>query len=1039
MPAPIPSIHPTFAGGELAPSIFGRVDVAKYHTGLITARNVNIVQQGGVRNRAGTMLVAQAKDSTHPVRVIRFTASTSVTYTLEFGQGYIRFYTSDAQVGVGSPAAYNGGTSYVPGNLVSSGGTNYICIANTVGNAPPNASFWYALTGSILELPSPYQGADIFNIQIAQSADVLYIACAGYAPRTLTLNAASQWVLALYVNTNGPFQPENSDQSFTLTPSALTGSITLTSSKALFNAGHVGALFQIIATIQGQTITPALTQASQNWINTGHGANSWQAVVSGIWSGSILIQTSTDNVNWTTVQTITSNGTYSGNTGFASFGFVRAVLQSSIAFSSTASVVLSGLGTTTGPTVIGGLGAATAQVAAGSNVKITLTGLTGTGDTVTLERSDDGGSTWNTLANYTTDQAAVSVATTKTTCLCRARKTVDGGGTPSATVDGTPANSPTLTISISNASVSQAIQCGSTWGWVTTGTWTGKLILQVSTDGGNSWTTVHTLANTSSPTNNENTTGQTGAQQCLIRVVTDPSVNFTGTATVDLTAQSFDWTGVVQVTAFTNSTQVTASVQGNVFSNSDSTGLANTAATWQWSEGAWSTYRGWPSCVAFYQDRLCWSSTPFQPNSGWLTGVGTYTDYTTHSPLENSDSISFILPGRQLNSITAMVQLLNALIILTSDAEYSIQPTSGTGALTPTNVDQQIQGHRGSASIFPAVIGAEIILMQQMGTVLRNLIFQLAVNGFFGDNLSYFSQHLLTGFTIKEMAYQQEPDSILWMVRSDGVLIGITYSKDQELNGWTRHDTADTIGGQGSFESVCAIPNPSLGMNEVWLVVNRNGTRYIEVLKNREQGTDPKQAWFVDCGQQYSGAPVSNVTGLKLPAGTKVSVLADGCVIANPLDPSLPVYTVTGGGALSANLPVAASVITVGLPFTSDVETLPLENYALGAAGGRTAQGRRTTIPRAVVRFLNSRSGYIMGTNQDLAAPATGVTNPTMFPVIKRAPGTNFNQPIPLNSKDHLMNLNGGYDKQSRIFFRQIDPLPFQISAIMPEVVVAER
>lgn len=974
--------------------------------------------------------IATAKDSTHPVRVMRFTVSSAVSYVLEVGNGYIRFYTSDARVGVSGVAAYNNAATYVPGNIISSAGVNYYCILTTIGHTPPNATYWYALTASVMEIKSPYLGSDIFNMQIAQSADVLYIACSGYAPRTLTLNAANEWVLALYVNTNGPFMPQNTDTTITLTPSATSGTITLSASKATFNSGQVGSIFELISTIGGQTITPQLTAAGKAWQVT---KNTWQAITTGTWTGSIFIQTSPDNVNWTTVSTVTSNGTVSGSTTYTD-GYLRAIMQSAVAFSGTASVALTGNGDVTGPTTIAAMSAATAAVPAGDTAVITLTNLTASGDTVQLQRSDDNGVSWVMLASYVVDQAATVVATAKTECLIRAQKSINGGGSPIATVDGTTGTAPKLTVSISLASTSAAIQAGLTWGWVTTGTWTGKILLQVSTDGGNNWNVIHSLANTSSPTNNENTTGQTGKQQCIIRVITDPSVAFTGTATVDLTIGSFDWIGVAQITVFTNSTTVTATVLSNVFSTNDSTGLANTANTSQWSEGAWSTYRGWPACVSFYQDRLGWSSTTTQPNVGWLTTVGFYTDFTVHSPIEDSDSISFILPGRQLNSILSMVQLLNTLMCLTSDAEYTIQPSSGSGPITPSNIDQQIQGHRGSASVFPAVVGAEIILMQQMGTVMRNLIFQLAVNGYFGDNISQFSQHLLTGFSVIEMAYQQEPDSILWIVRSDGQLISITYSRDQEMNAWTHHDTSDGAGGTAIVESACCIPNAALKINELWLVVNRSGTRYIEVLKPRDQSTDPKQAWFLDCATQYSGAATTTVTGIPLPNGTQVAVLADGNVVANPLNTNLAVITVQSG---SITIPLAASTITVGLPFTSDVETLPLEIAAAGGAQGRTMQSRRTTIPKVVFRFLNSRGGYVMGTSQELSAPASGVVG--MFQIFTRHISTNLNAAEPLESKDKQMNLNGGFDKQARIFFRQIDPLPFQINAIMPEIVVSER
>jgi hypothetical protein len=1016
MPGPIFTAQSSFAGGEFSPSLYARVDIAKYLTGMKTIRNFNILPHGGARNRAGTTMVSTAGDSTNAVRLIPFVAATNQAYVIEVGNYYMRFYTADAQVQASGVGAWSGsGTNYVVGNFVTNGGNTYYCIVNNASGssfaADLASGYWRAQTA--YQIVTPYAAADIFNLKFAQSADVLYIAHPSYAPQQLNFNSAANWALAAYSFINGPFMIENTDTTSTITPSALAGSIMLTSSKSIFNAGQVNGLFQLISTIVGQTITPSITSSVKNEIAT---KSTWQAVTSGTWSGTILIQTSPDNITWTTVSTVVANGTVSGTASFTN-GYMRAIMQSSVAFSGSASVVLSGNGNSTGPTVIQVLNAATTPVAAGDTAIITLTSLTGSGDTVLLQKSTDYGATWTTLATYTTNQTSTSVATGETACLIKAIKTVNGGGSPAATVDGTTGAAPTLTVIVSPASVSSAILCGQNWSIITTGGWTGKLRVEISTDGGSNWQLVQTLQSAGS--DNFQTSGSTGVSQCLLRVSADPSVSFSGTATIDLTSTTFDWICTVQITAFSNETSVTATVLEQ--SNSSNTGLANTSATYNWSEGSWSTYRGWPTAVTFYQDRLAWASTNSEPQTIWFSKTASYLDFGISSPVVDTDSISALLPGRQLNAIQTLIVMPQFLIALTSDSEWAINTASGSGSFTPSTYNVQLQGHRGSAAIDPVAVGVELILIQQMGTVVRNMIFQLAVNGFMGDNLSIVSQHLFTGYTIKQMAYQQEPDSIVWAVRSDGELLSCTYMREQEMNAWSHHDT------NGLFESVVTIPNQTLGINETWFVVNRTvggvTTRFIERLMPRDQGTNPANQFFVDCGLTYNSSPATVISGLSYLNGMTVSILADGNVV--------PAQVVNNG---TITLAVAASIVTVGLPYVCDLETLTIE--APDRQG--TLQGRRVAIPEVTMRFWNSRGGYFMACSEDVE-PADSVSNAGFDELSQRGPGDNYNAPIALKTRDYKVTMNGGYDFGAHVFFRQVDPLPVCLLAFLPSVVAGEK
>ena len=186
----------SFAGGELSPEMFGRIDDVKFQTGAAKMRNFIATPQGPAENRPGTAFVAEVKDSTKRTRLIPFTYSTTQTMVLEVGNQYIRFHTQGATLQAGTPAAYNAATPYVIGDLVSSGGTNYYCIAATTGNAPPNATYWYPLPSSAYEIPTPYLEADIPTIHYVQSADVLTLVHPNYAPRELRRLGATTWTLS---------------------------------------------------------------------------------------------------------------------------------------------------------------------------------------------------------------------------------------------------------------------------------------------------------------------------------------------------------------------------------------------------------------------------------------------------------------------------------------------------------------------------------------------------------------------------------------------------------------------------------------------------------------------------------------------------------------------------------------------------------------------------------------------------------------------------------------------------------------------------
>ena len=185
----------SFAGGELSPEMFGRIDDQKFQTGAAKMRNFIALPQGPAVNRPGTQFVRAVKDSTKKTRLIPFTYSTTQTMVLEFGQGYIRFHTQGSTLLAGTGAAYSGATPYAIGTMVSYLGNNYYCILASTGNLPTDVTYWYPIPSAAYEIPSPYLEADLFDIHYVQSADVLTLVHPNYPPRELQRLGATSWTL----------------------------------------------------------------------------------------------------------------------------------------------------------------------------------------------------------------------------------------------------------------------------------------------------------------------------------------------------------------------------------------------------------------------------------------------------------------------------------------------------------------------------------------------------------------------------------------------------------------------------------------------------------------------------------------------------------------------------------------------------------------------------------------------------------------------------------------------------------------------------
>lgn len=241
-----------WALGEISPRSFGRFDQEKptWRNAAAIIENMMIGQACSVANRPGTQYIAPTKFSITAKSCLRkFTYSVSQEYMMEIGQEYIRFFSNinsvPGQVVVSSAPAWQTSTSYVVGNYVTETAVIYYCIKNHTSGVfltDLAAGDWVAQ--NLLEIPTIFQQADIFNLQTAQNSDTMYIVNPNYYPQKLVRTSATSFTIVNVPFVRGPFLPINVTTT-TITPSSATGDTTLTASTAIFQAGHVGSLWQV--------------------------------------------------------------------------------------------------------------------------------------------------------------------------------------------------------------------------------------------------------------------------------------------------------------------------------------------------------------------------------------------------------------------------------------------------------------------------------------------------------------------------------------------------------------------------------------------------------------------------------------------------------------------------------------------------------------------------------------------------------------------------------------------------------------------------
>lgn len=436
--------------------------------------------------------------------------------------------------------------------------------------------------------------------------------------------------------------------------------------------------------------------------------------------------------------------------------------------------------------------------------------------------------------------------------------------------------------------------------------------------------------------------------------------------------------GLVEITAYGSATAVSGPIRAALDSI-----VASPANAWSLEASVWNEVDGYPGTGTLHEQRLVLAGSPAFPQTIWESRTGESLNFELGT--KDDDAMSFTVSSDQINPITHMAQI-KALIALTYGGEFSL--TGGVEKpITPTNIQVKNQSVYGCNNVKPVRIGNELYFMQRANRKLRAMAYKYDSDAYGAPDMSVLSEHI-TESGIVDMTYQQEPESILYLVRADGLIASLTVDRDQDVIGWARQTT------DGLFESVATIP--TLNGEQVWCIVNRTiggvTKRYIERFTS---GVN------VDSGVLGTSGPGQTVWGgLAHLEGKQVDIVADG-VVMQP-------QVVTAG---AVTIPRPAFNVAIGLHYSTEVITLTPE--VAGPTG--TAQGNSMRIGEVTLRFLETIGCNING--QTIAFRNFGVNV--------------LDTPLQAFSGVHRMENLGWERGEAQLTITQDQPLPFHLLSVI--------
>lgn len=250
-----------------------------------------------------------------------------------------------------------------------------------------------------------------------------------------------------------------------------------------------------------------------------------------------------------------------------------------------------------------------------------------------------------------------------------------------------------------------------------------------------------------------------------------------------------------------------------------------------------------PTAIGLFQQRLMLGGYDDDVERIVGSHIGNYSAFDPGA--EDASGLDFGLAGRTVSAIQHMLEIAGRAVVLTNTAEWTLKGNSG-GGLTPTAINARADSYHGCSAIPPALVGSNLIYVHRGEKILLDAVYDFSQEALKSRDLTLWSRHLMVP-GISKVVYQRS-ENLVWVLRNDGVLLGLTYVPDQEVWGWHRHTVTDR-----TVEDLCVVSEDNV--DRLYILTSKEGSyRVCRLPEQRDWENDSIDDWRgFDEALEYDG------------------------------------------------------------------------------------------------------------------------------------------------------------------------------------------
>ena len=414
--------------------------------------------------------------------------------------------------------------------------------------------------------------------------------------------------------------------------------------------------------------------------------------------------------------------------------------------------------------------------------------------------------------------------------------------------------------------------------------------------------------------------------------------------------------------------------------------VATVAPTTEWYEQSYSSIRGYPGAVTFFEGRLWFAGTIGQPDHVWASKSNEFFNFSIGSGAAN-DAIDIASSFGEFSQIRHLVSNRDLQVFSASSESYI--PAVTSAPITPATALIKRQTPFGCSFARPQPFDGATLYTQASGEMLGSFVYSEVEQAYNTQNVSQTASHLMQG-PLQAAAIKggfNRSESYLFLVNPDGSVSIFYSSRGDQKAGWMKWDTP------GEFHSICvvdrqlftvAVRDKGDGTNRYYLEEFKDDMP-MDFCKYRTNGV----AGVFDVSDQYA-----NNAKVKIVSGTDY----------------LGEYTVgevTTGKVDVSTVKDSVTAAYVGYQFNPILRTLPIDIFI----SGDSLTGRPRKIDMVTLDLLdtlsvavNNKNMVLRNVNDDFSLDRANFTGKKEFRLIglSRDPVVEITQSVPFG-----LQLNG--------------------------------